>query len=175
MTANLLGRLLLRLVSRYRVPATPLSLTSIYAAGVYGVWQGTGILSSGPERFTSPPLRIIGHHPIIWGLVALASGLLILYAIIRGHHFKLKALGLIGLSGWSLTFASSALNAYLTLPNAGPTGPPAYYFIAAFLLVLVWVDDERIVSASLTTPLDHPNPRVHRHLGSEPRRPTTGT
>lgn len=124
-------------VFHYRVNATWLAVATTYAAAIYGIWQGVGLMTSGPERFGSPAFATIRRAPEVWGLVALAFGVLVLWGVIR-RCFYLKAVGLAGLSLWSLSVATMALTAYLSSPIAAPTGAPAYYFIAVNLGILVW-------------------------------------
>jgi hypothetical protein len=137
----------LLLVAQYRVPATWLSITTTYAAGAYGIWQGIGILTSPDSRFGSPAFEHIRDAPAPWGVSALLLGCCVLFGIIR-RQFLIKAVGLAGLSLLSLGFGSLSLTAYLSNPTAAPTGPPAYYFIAVNLGILVWAKPKGRVHAT---------------------------
>jgi hypothetical protein len=125
------------LVTHYRVPATWLSVATMYAAAGYGIWQGIGMLTSGPERFGSPAFMTIRRAPELWGLAALTFGLWVLAGLLS-RQFVVKAIGLAGLSLWSLAVATMALTAYLHSPIAAPTAAPTYYFVTVNLGILVW-------------------------------------
>lgn len=141
----------LLLVPHYRVRATPLSVATTYAAAGYGIWQGVGILIGPPSRFGSQTFVLIRQSPEAWGLAALMLGMCVAYGLVA-QHFVIKAIGLTGLSIWSLVFASTALNAYAHSPLAAPTAPPAYYFISVVLAILVWSDPKGTNSATQAPP-----------------------
>lgn len=126
-----------------RVRATVLSRASIWIAGFYGIWQGIQILTSTPDRFSSPSYSTVRDAPAAmgsWGVAALLFGLLILAGSLT-RRFWVKGTGLLCLSVWCAAFGSGALNAFITYPNAGPTGPPVYYAYAAAVAVLMLVDE----------------------------------
>ena len=122
-----------------RIPANPLSRSTTYAASGFGVWQGLGLLLSDPQRLSSPSLRMVLEYQTAWAVAALAAGLLVFVGI-TWNRWWVKAVGLGVLFVWCLGFATATLHAFLINPTAGPTGPPAYYFAAAAVFILIWVD-----------------------------------
>lgn len=126
-----------------RVPATVLSRMSIWIAGLYGIWQGCQILTSTPERFSSPGYATVRDFPAAmgsWGVIALLCGALILTGSLT-RLFWVKGAGLLGLSVWCTAFGGGAFSAFLASRNAGPTGPPVYLAYAAAVAVLMLVDE----------------------------------
>lgn len=128
---------------QFRIPSTPLSRATIWTAGGYAIWQGVGILIGGAHRWTGPAYSVVLQAPGAppsWGWASLILGLVI-FAGSFGHLWRVKAVGLLGLSGWSMAFATGAQAATMTVATAGTTGGPAYAYIAISTAILVWVEE----------------------------------
>ena len=158
----------LMLVPHYRVPVTPLSYGTTCAAAGFGLWQGIAIMASKPERFSSASFDGLRNYMFHFGAAAAIFGVLILAGLLT-HSFVIKGLGLTGLAVWSLAFCSVTLKAFLVNLTAGPTGPPAYFFIAIVLAILVWMD-ERKPARAITKVLSRSAQKVHRLVGDKARR-----
>lgn len=132
---------------RFRVQSTPLSRATTWAAGAYSLLQGAGIIWGGNPRFSGVTYSIVREVPggaYSWGVVAVILGMVILAGSVF-HLWRVKAVGLLGMSGWSLSFAYGFLFATFTQPAAATTAGPAYGYICVTTAILVWVDERRDV------------------------------
>jgi hypothetical protein len=131
-----------------RVPATILARLTIWTAGGFGLLQGVGIALGGYQRWSGPTyamLRQIPGGPYTWGFGIAAAGAFILAgsALMR---WKVKATGLVFMSFWSLVFALSSVQAIIHTPSAGTTAAPTYLYLCVSTLILVFVDESRLVA-----------------------------
>jgi hypothetical protein len=127
----------------FRIPSNPLSRAHIWAAAGYAIWQGVGIVLGGDIRWTGPTYTIVREAPggpYAWGAASIALGVMILIGSML-RHWRVKAVGLLGLSGWSLAFSYGFGAAILADPTAGTTGAAAYAYICVSTAILVWVDE----------------------------------
>ena len=129
---------------RFRIPSNPLSRATIRVAGAYSVIQGVGIIWGGDIRWSGVTYSVVRDAPggpTAWGVIAIIFGVITLTGS-AFHHWRVKAVGLLGISGWSLSFAYGFLVATFTEPAAATTAGPAYAFICVTTAILVWIDEE---------------------------------
>lgn len=127
------------------VQATLAARITIWAVGLYGIWQGAGIIRGGPLRFAGPTfvvLRLVPFPTLIWGWWLILAGL----AVITGSALRqwwVKAAGLIGVAVWSVTFAIGAFQAVRVIPTVPNTGGKTYALIAFVAVVLLFIDERK--------------------------------
>lgn len=129
---------------QFRIPSNPLSRAHIWAAGSYAILQGVGIIWGGDLRWIGPAYAIVRQvpgAPPSWGWVSIALGVVIFVGSLT-HRWRIKAVGLLGLSGWSLAFAYGLAAATISNATAGTVGGPAFAYVSVSAAVLVWVDEQ---------------------------------
>ena len=130
---------------RFRIPSTPLTRAHIWVAGSYSLIQGLGILLGGDLRWdatTYSVVRTAPGAPETWGWGAILLGVLILTGSLL-RRWRMKAVGLLGLSGWSLAFSYGFTVAIWRESTAATTAGVAYAYICVSTAILVWIDEAR--------------------------------
>lgn len=125
-----------------RIPSTILSRSTIWVWGCYAIVQGLGICWGGIDRWSGAAFTTIRHlpgSPYSWGIPLAVAGAVIIFGSLRRSN-RIRNVGLIGASVWSVCFASGALSATLRA-NASTTGPPVYFVCMLAMCILVFVDE----------------------------------
>lgn len=108
---------------------------------VYAVVIGVSILLGGKPRFTAPAYQIalrIPGAPWTWGIIILASGLLLAAGIFLGQARVIAAGGLFA-TLWSGMFSVPFAIALQQNKGANATGVWSYVFIAVVFMVITGI------------------------------------
>lgn len=138
------------------IPATFPARVSIWLAGSYAIWQGSGIIAGGPQRFGGPSftvLRQAPHPTLFWGWFLVTAGMLVLAGsltqlsavttVVQRAGLASKTVGLVATAVWSFCFAKGALDAARSIETVPTTGGRTYVYIGLMVLVLVLIDERR--------------------------------
>lgn len=109
---------------------------------IYAMVIGGSILVGGRGRFAAPAYLIALHvpgAPWSWGIVILASGLLMTLGIATGR-VRITAAGGFLATFWSLAFSLPFAAAVLENETANATGVWSYLFLAVVFMVIAGVN-----------------------------------
>ena len=130
---------------KWTTPATVSGRFAIWVFVAYSLWQGSGIVVGGPERWAGAGytvLREVPGAPASWGWALILFGLLLGMASLM-TAWRLKFLALAGISIWSLGFSVGAQYATNTVATAGTTGGPVYFLVCILAAGLIPYDEAR--------------------------------
>ena len=132
---------------KWTTPTTISARFAIWSFVIYSLWQGSGILVGGSERWVGPAytkLREVPGAPASWGWALITLGLMLGTASLL-NLWRLKLVALVGISTWSFGFAFGAQYATSTVETAGTTGGPVYLLVCILSAVLIPYDESRQV------------------------------